>query len=89
VRGQWKYLYRAVDKDGNTVDFLLTAKPDTKAALRFLGQAIRNNCPPVKNNIDKSDSNTAAIEAYNEECDQAIEIQPCKCLNNIIEPDHR
>ena len=48
VRGQWKYLYRAVDKDGNTVDFLLTAKRDTKAALRFLGQAIRNNCPPVK-----------------------------------------
>ena len=48
VRGQWKYLYRAVDKDGNTVDFLLTAKRDTKAALRFLRQAIRNNCTPVK-----------------------------------------
>ena len=48
VRGQWKYLYRAVDKDGNTVDFLLTAKQDTRAALRFLGQAIRNNYTPVK-----------------------------------------
>ena len=89
VRGQWKYLYRAVDKDGNTVDFLLTAKRDTKAALRFLRQAIRNNCTPVKINIDKSGSNTAAIEAYNEECDQAIEIRPCKYLNNIIEQDHR
>jgi len=63
VGGQWKYLSRAVDKDGNTVDYLLTAKPDTKAALRFLGQAIRNNCPPVKINIDQSGSNTAAIEA--------------------------
>ena len=68
VRGQWKYLYRAVDKDGNTVDFLLTAQRDTRAALRFLGQAIRNNCTPVKINIDKSGSNTAAIEAYNQEC---------------------
>ena len=89
VRGQWKYLYRAVDKDGNTVDFSLTAKRDTKTALRFLRQAIRNNCTPVKNNIDKSGSNTAAIEAYNEECDQAIEIRPCKYLNNIIEQDNR
>ena len=68
VRGQWKYLYRAVDKDGNTVDFLLTAKRDTRAALRFLRQAIRNNCTPVKINIDKSGSNTAAIEADNQEC---------------------
>ena len=88
VRGQWKYLYRAVDKDGNTVDFLLTAKRDTRAALRFLGQAIRNNFTPVKINIDKSGSNTAAIEADNQECDQAIETRPCKYLNNIIEQDH-
>ena len=43
VRGQWKYLYRAVDKVGDTIDFLLTAKRDTKAALRFIRQAIRNN----------------------------------------------
>ena len=40
-RGQWKYLYRAVDKAGDTVDFLLAAKRDTKAALRFLRQAFR------------------------------------------------
>jgi putative transposase len=36
VNGQWKYYYRAVDKQGNTIDFLLTAKRDKKAALRFL-----------------------------------------------------
>jgi transposase-like protein len=48
VPGQWKYLSRAVDKDGNSVDFLLTAKPDTKAGLVFLGQAIPNNCPLQK-----------------------------------------
>ena len=89
VSGQWKYLYQAVDKHGDTVDFLLTAKRDTKAALRFLRQAIRNNGTPVKINIDKSGANTAAIEAYNEECGSTIEIRQCKYLNNIVEQDHR
>ena len=63
VRGQWKYLYRTVDKDGHTIDFLLTTKPDTKARLGFLRQAIPNNCTPIKINIDQSSSNTDAIEA--------------------------
>jgi len=63
VGGQWKYLYWVVDKDGHTVDFLLTAKPDTKAALGFLHPAIPNNCTPIKINIDQSGSNTAALEA--------------------------
>jgi transposase-like protein len=43
VKGAWKYLYRAVDKAGATVDFLLTAKRDRKAALRFLRKAIKGN----------------------------------------------
>ncbi len=43
---EWKYLYRAVDKVGDTFDFLLTAKRDIKAALRFLRQAIRNSGTP-------------------------------------------
>ena len=89
VRGQWKYLYRAVDKQGHTIDFLLTAKRDTKAALRFLRQAICNNGTPVKINIDKSGANTAAIEAYNKESGARIEIRQCKYLNNIVEQDHR
>ena len=89
VRGQWKYLYRAVDKDGDTIDFLLTAKRDAKAALRFLRQAIRNNGTPLKINIDKSGANTAAIEAYNKESGASIEIRQCKYLNNIVEQDHR
>jgi transposase-like protein len=63
VRGQWKYLSRAVDKDGNSIDFLLTAKSATKAGLGFLGQAIPNNRTSVKINIDQNGSNTAAIEA--------------------------
>ena len=87
--GKWKYLYRAVDKDGDTIDFLLTANRDAKAALRFLRQAIRNNGTTVKINIDKSGANTAAIETYNEDCGSTIEIRQCKYLNNIIEQDHR
>ena len=54
VRGQWKYLYRAVDKEGNTVDLLLTAKRDRKAAVRFLRKAIGQNGVPAKITIDKS-----------------------------------
>jgi putative transposase len=46
VRGSWKYLYRAVDKAGATVDFLLTAKRDRKAALRFLRKAIGQHGVP-------------------------------------------
>jgi putative transposase len=65
VKGAWKYLYRAVDKASATVDFLLTAKRDRKAALRFLRKAIGQNGTPEKITIDKSGANTAAIESYN------------------------
>ena len=41
VRGIWKYLYRAVDKEGKTIDFLLTAKRDKAAAMRFFEEAIK------------------------------------------------
>jgi putative transposase len=54
VKGAWKYLYRAVDKVGATVDFLLTAKRDRKAAARFLRKAIGRNGTPEKITIDKS-----------------------------------
>ena len=59
--GQWKYLYPVVNKDGDTIDFLLTAKRNKKAALRFLRHAVCNNGTPVKINIDKSGANVAAI----------------------------
>ncbi|MGA8172702.1 MAG: IS6 family transposase, partial [Methylocystis sp.] len=85
VRGSWKYLYRAVDKAGATVDFLLTAKRDRKAALRFLRRAIGQDGVPEKITIDKSGANTAAIESYNEEHEADIEIRRTKYLNNIVE----
>jgi putative transposase len=89
IRGQWKYLYRAVDKGGNTVDFLLTAKRDRKAALRFLCKAIGQHGVPAKITIDKSTANTAAIENYNSEHDTKIEVRQVKYLNNVVEQDHR
>ena len=75
VKGTWKYLYRAVDKAGATVDFLLTAKRDRKAALRFLRKAIKWNGTPEKITIDKSGANTAAIESHNAEHEAGIEIR--------------
>jgi len=89
VKGQWKYLYRAVDKEGNTIDFLLTAKRDKKAAKRFLDKMINRNGKPSLINIDKSGANRAAINDYNQENNTRIIIRQCKYLNNVIEQDHR
>jgi putative transposase len=89
VKGAWKYLYRAVDKTGATVDFLLTAKRDRNAALRFLRKAAGQNGMPVKVTIDKSGANTAALEHYNADRNAGIEIRKVKYLNNIVEQDHR
>jgi transposase-like protein len=89
VKGAWKYLYRAVDKAGATVDFLLTAKRDRKAALRFLRRATGDNGTPIKITIDKSGANRAAIESYNKAHCAGIEIRQVKYLNNIVEQDHR
>lgn len=89
VRGRWKYLYRAVDKHGDTVDFLLTAKRDKAAALRFLRRAINDNGVPAKITIDCSGANAAAVAAYNVEAAATIEMRQCKYINNIVEQDHR
>ena len=82
-------MYRAVDKAGATVDFLLTAKRDCKGALRFLRKAVKRNGTPEKITIDKSGSNAAALETHNAETGAAIEIRQVKYLNNIVEQDHR
>jgi putative transposase len=89
VKGQWRYLYRAVDKYGQTIDFLLTEHRDKEAALRFLKKAIRRNGLPETITIDGSDANEAAIKRYNEEHGTAIVIRQVKYLNNIVEQDHR
>ena len=89
VSGQWKYLYRAVDRDGDTVDFLLTARRDLAAARRFLERAINLNDVPEKITIDKSGANTAAIESVKADACVDILMRQNKYLNNIVEQDHR
>src|SRR5215510_14718692 len=89
VKGQWYYLYRAVDKYGQRIHFLLTEHRDTAAALRFLKKAIRRNCLPEKITIDGSDANEAAIKRYNEAHGTNIIIRQVKYLNNMIAQDHR
>src|SRR5918992_2115667 len=88
VKGHWYYLYRAVDKTGQTIDFLLTEQRDREAALRFLKKVIRRHGVPEKITIDGSEANEAAIKRYNEEHGTAIEIRQIKYLNNVVEQDH-
>jgi transposase-like protein len=61
INGEWKYLYRAVDRAGHTIDFLLRAHRDLAAARRFFERAIDLHGVPEKITIDKSGANTAAI----------------------------
>jgi putative transposase len=89
IKGKSAYLYRAVDKDGHTIDFLLTPTRDRDAAAAFLHKAIRTQGLPEKITIDKSGSNTAAITHYNKIHKTAIIIRHSKYLNNLVEQDHR
>jgi putative transposase len=89
IKGKWAYLYRAVDKDGHTIDFLLTPQRDRDAAEAFLRKAIRNQELPEKITIDQSGANTAAIKRYNRTQKTVIVIRHSKYLNNIVEQDHR
>ena len=88
-KGEWRSLYRAVEKQGQTIDFLLTEPRDEPAAKRFLTKAIRRHGVPEKITIDGSAANKAAMTSYNEEHGTAIEIRQIKYLNNIVEQDHR
>ena len=88
-QGKGAYLYRAVDTEGHTIDFLLTPTRDRDAAEAFLRKAIRTQGLPEKITIDKSGANTAAITRYNKIHKTAIVIHHSKYLNNIVEQDHR
>ena len=92
IKGEWKYLYRAVDKKGNTINFLLTKHRQSMSAQSFLIKAIENNSKPELINIDKSGSNSSAIRVYNRRelaIKTKIKIRQCKYLNKIVEQDHR
>ena len=93
--GKWVYLYRAVDKAGATVDFMLSEKSDRKAAIRFFEKSISSSGLPEKITIDKSGANTAACHRLNMLLFLSgiyclfIEVRRIKCFNNIVEQDHR
>ena len=89
VNGVWKYLYRAVDKEGKTVDFLLTARRDKAAALRFFDKAMKASSVPERVTMDKSGANKAAINEINGRGETLIIVRQVKYLNNIVEQDHR
>jgi transposase-like protein len=78
VSGQWKYLYRAVDRLGHTVDFLLTARRDVAAARRFFERAIGQHDVPEKITIDKSGANTAAVRGLIADSGVTIELRQSK-----------
>ncbi|QJC56589.1 hypothetical protein HC248_01897 [Polaromonas vacuolata] len=89
VNGVWKYLYRAMDKEGKTVDFLLTARRDKAAALRFFDKAMKASSVPERVTMDKSGANKAAMDEINGRGETLIIARQVKYLNNIVEQDHR
>ena len=88
MRGWWKYLYRAVDKVGNTVDFLLRAHRDKAAARHYFEKAVNRNGAREIVTMDKSGANLAALQAINAERKTPIKVRQVKYLSNIVEQDH-
>ena len=94
VRGRWTYLYRAVDRDGQTLEFMLSENRDTAAARRFFKRAIGTNGVPERIAIDKSGANLAGLQSINlilkfTGVGRIVGIVQSKYLNNIVEQDHR
>ena len=78
-----------MNKKGKTVDFLLTAKRDEAAALRFFDTAMKASGVPEKVAMDKSGANKAAMDETNDRGETPIIVRQVKYLNNIVEQDHR
>jgi putative transposase len=98
VKGQWVYLYRAVDKEGKTVDFMLSEKRDEPEARAFFEKAIGSSGLPDKVTMDKSGANKAGMDSINLQLAllfmlggifTQITVRQIKYLNNIVEQDHR
>jgi len=93
VKGEDKYLYRAVDSTGQTIEFLLTAKRDAAAAKRFFRKALSSPGNPVPRviNVDKNPAFPPAVEALKAEgiLPRRVLLRQCKYLNNVVEQDHR
>ncbi len=93
VAGAWTYLYRGVDSNGDTLDFLLRATRDRKAAIAFFRKTLgaAHTTPPRVVTVDKNPAYPVAFEAVRHEglVRPRSNLRQCKYLNNIIEQDHR
>ena len=92
IKGQWKYLYRAVDKNGSTIDFMLSHKRDVTSAKRFFKKALKSCYEvPLTFNTDKNAAYPQAIQQLKDEgtLSQNLVHRQVKYLNNMIESDHR
>jgi len=93
VKGQWVYLYRAIDKQGDTIDFYLSSTRNTNAARRFLAKALKSipaHSHPPTINTDKNSTYAKAISdlKLGGKCANDLKHRQIKYLNNIIESDH-
>ncbi|USQ15537.1 IS6 family transposase (plasmid) [Legionella lytica] len=92
VKGEWKYLYRAIDEQGNTIDFYLSHRRNTIAAKRFLKKLIKNNptCDISVINTDKNPTYNQAIQELKQEGHLAPHVRhlQIKYRNNRLEADH-
>jgi transposase-like protein len=92
VKGEWKYLYRAVDSEGNTLDFMLSAKRDGKAAARFFRKVLgaKHTQTPRVITVDKNAAYPVAVDELKQDktLKAETELQQSKYLSNIIEQDH-
>ena len=91
VKGEWSYLYRAVDRQGNTIDFLLSEHRDIEAAKRFFTRAIDKQGAPEKITLDGYAATHSAMAELKKSgmLPQQVVVRTSKYLNNLIEQDHR
>ena len=91
VRGEWVYLYRAVDKAGRTVDFYVSQNRDVNAAKGFLRSAMKHTRIPTKITLDAYAASHRAVREMKEngELPRRVRVRSSQYLNNLIEQDHR
>src|SRR3984893_15441518 len=91
VRGQWGYLYRAVGKEGRTVDFLLSRRRDIAAAKRFFSRAVKQHGAPRVITLDGYAASHRAVDKLKTSgiLPRGVQVRSCRYMNNVIEQDHR